>query len=61
MLHAAAVGVEVDVAERLGGSQSAQDQGFAIGMDDVHELCVAAVQPRAGILVFEQWTGWVQT
>ena len=44
LLHAASVGVEVDMAELFPGAQSSPQQGVAVRVDHVHELSVTGVQ-----------------
>lgn len=59
MLYSAAIWIEVHVAKRLCSSQTPKNEGFPIGMDDVHELGVGTVQASSGVLELEEWTGWV--
>lgn len=59
-LGAAAVGVEVDVADGLGDAEAAHDEGLAVGVHHVHVQGVRLVQPHRRVVALEQGAGGVQ-
>ena len=61
LLHAAAVGVEVDVSQLVPGAEAAAQQRVAVRVDDVHKLGVTGVQAGRRRVALEQRTSRVQT
>ena len=61
-LLAAAVGVEIHVAEGLHGAQVEDDAGLSVGMGDIDEDSITGGETDVGVVFsLEPWAGWVQS
>lgn len=61
LLHPASVRIEIDVAHRRPGSQSAHVDLLAIRMDDIHQIGIRRIQSRSRIVILEKRTRRIQT
>lgn len=60
-LHSAPIGIEIDVAHRLPGSQTTEQQLFTITVNHVDEVGICFVESGSRILRLEQWSCRIQS